>query len=215
MRFRSLAIATMACILAACGPGDGPDPAAPGVATAPTATPALDPGLVAAGPGALPADPGVAVDVTASSAPDQPATAAADLPASTSASPSPSPSPSPTPTATPTPTPSPTPTAAPALVDLQYTVTSRSHNTLIFQKFSCTVEIKNGSSVPRTGKVTATFVHNATPEDGSPPISQVVSLPAGGTVTLTFADPTFHPLSEDVAVQVATDPYVPSPSPSP
>jgi len=210
MSYRSLAIATLTVLLAACGPSDRADTSVPAAATLPTADPAAvatDPGYPLDDPSL---DPGVPVDVSASALPDDGSTTAA----SPSPSPAESPLPSASPTATPTPVPTATPTPRPVLADLVSTVTSRAHNSVLLQHFTCQIQVKNDSTVPRTGKVSVTFVHDATPEDGSPPASQTVNVPAGGTANLTFTDPKFHPLSEDVAVFTTTDPYVEGTTPA-
>ena len=70
-------------------------------------------------------------------------------------------------------------------------------------------ETRSTSSVPRSGTVTVTFVHEGTPESGSSPQTQDVDVPAGGTATLTFTDAKWHLLSETAQLAVSTAPYQP------
>lgn len=200
--YRPLAVLALAGLIAACGPGDPAQPT-----DVPTAEPTLAP--IADDPGAAypSADPYVPVDTSASLEPVVDEPASDDATASDAASPSPSPSESPSPS--PTPSPTATPTPRPLLEDLAVRITSRSHNSIIGGKFSCVVEVSNPSNVPRTGKITVTFVHDATPEADSPVLTQNVSLPAGGSTSYTFTDTVYHPLSEDALVRIVTDPYTP------
>ena len=100
---------------------------------------------------------------------------------------------------------------APTIADMTAAVTAKSGG--IFSDFGCTVVVTNPSSVARTGKVTVTFVHGSTPETGSPPQTQSVSVAANGTQSLTFKDTAYHILSEDATVTVTSDP-VPSAAPA-
>jgi hypothetical protein len=90
------------------------------------------------------------------------------------------------------------------LADMTAVVASKTGG--ILHTFSCVVQVTNPNSVARTGKVTVTFVHAGTPETGSPPQTQSVSVAANGTQSLTFKDNKYHLLSEDATVDITSDP---------
>lgn len=112
----------------------------------------------------------------------------------------------------PTPMPDVTLAGPTGLPDLLAAVSSKSHDPFLLKKFTCNVTVTNPASVPRTGKVTVTFLHSGEVENGSPSQTQNVAVKASGTATLTFTDNKWHLLSEDASVQVVTDPYTPAAS---